>query len=140
MIPTCRSVKEMWNHHHQIQAYRSEFISRWKELHLDVVLCPVLGPAFTTGYPGKLLTAISSTMLYNILNFPAGVVPVSTVTEADEEELKLYQGCCDDPWDRKLKQVQKMVEQTDNGHSSNSFTQTAGLKPQPPHLWDELRA
>ncbi|XP_027504647.1 fatty-acid amide hydrolase 1-like isoform X2 [Corapipo altera] len=75
------------------QVYCSEFITQWKELHLDVVLCPVLGPAFTTGYPGKLFTAISSTMLYNILNFPAGVVPVSTVTEADEEELELFQGC-----------------------------------------------
>ncbi|KAM6398321.1 uncharacterized protein J5M81_005595 [Pluvialis apricaria] len=100
-----RSVKEMWNHHHEIEAYRTEFIAWWRELQLDVVLCPVLGPAFTTGYPGKLLTAISSTMLYNVLNFPAGVVPVSTVTEADEEELKLYQGCCDDPWDRTLKQA-----------------------------------
>ncbi|NXV98732.1 FAAH1 hydrolase, partial [Fregetta grallaria] len=104
-ISTCRSVKEMWNHHHQIQAYRTEFIARWRELRLDVVLCPVLGPAFTTGYPGKLLTAISSTMLYNVLNFPAGVVPVSTVTESDEEELNLYQGCCDDPWDRTLKEA-----------------------------------
>ncbi|XP_009466419.1 PREDICTED: vitamin D3 hydroxylase-associated protein-like [Nipponia nippon] len=100
-----RSVKEMWNHHHQIEAYHTEFIARWRELQLDVVLCPVLGPAFTTGYPGKLLTAISSTMLYNVLNFPAGVVPVSTVTEADEEELKLYRGCCDDPWDQTLKQA-----------------------------------
>ncbi|XP_052657434.1 vitamin D3 hydroxylase-associated protein-like isoform X2 [Harpia harpyja] len=100
-----RSVKEMWNHHHQIEAYRTEFIARWRELRLDVVLCPVLGPAFTTGYAGKLLTAISSTMLYNVLNFPAGVVPVSTVTEADEEELKLYQGYCDDPWDQALKQA-----------------------------------
>ncbi|KFV10236.1 Vitamin D3 hydroxylase-associated protein, partial [Tauraco erythrolophus] len=104
-IPTCRSVKEMWNHHHQIEAYRTEFIARWRELQLDVVLCPVLGPAFTLGYPGKLLTAISSTMLYNVLNFPAGVVPVSMVTEADEEELKHYRGCCNDPWDRTLKQV-----------------------------------
>nr|XP_009503268.1 PREDICTED: vitamin D3 hydroxylase-associated protein-like [Phalacrocorax carbo] len=100
-----RSVKEMWNHQHEIEVYRTEFIAQWRELQLDVVLCPVLGPAFTTGYPGKLLTAISSTMLYNILNFPAGVVPVSTVTEADEEELKLYRGCCDDPWDRTLKQA-----------------------------------
>ncbi|NWV19343.1 FAAH1 hydrolase, partial [Origma solitaria] len=102
---TCRSVKEMWNHHHQIQVYRAEFITRWKELQLDVVLCPVLGPAFTVGFPGKLLNAISSTMLYNVLNFPAGVVPVSTVTKADEEELKLYQGCCGDPWDQRLKQA-----------------------------------
>ncbi|NXP03619.1 FAAH1 hydrolase, partial [Thinocorus orbignyianus] len=105
MLSTCRSVKEMWNHHHEIQVYRTEFITQWRELQLDVVLCPVLGPAFNTGYPGKLLAAISSTMLYNVLNFPAGVVPVSTVTEADEEELKLYQGCCDDPWDRTLKQA-----------------------------------
>ncbi|NWR62750.1 FAAH1 hydrolase, partial [Bucorvus abyssinicus] len=104
-ISTCRSVKEMWNHHHQIEVYRTEFITRWRELQLDVVLCPVLGPAFTTGYPGKLLTAISSTMLYNVLNFPAGVVPVSTVTEADEEELKLHRGFCDDPWDWTLKQA-----------------------------------
>ncbi|XP_061859303.1 vitamin D3 hydroxylase-associated protein isoform X2 [Colius striatus] len=100
-----RSVKEMWNHQHQIQAYRAEFIARWRQLRLDVLLCPVLGPAFTTGYPGRLLTAVSSTMLYNVLNFPAGVVPVSTVTEADEEELKLYRGCCDDPWDHTLKQA-----------------------------------
>lgn len=50
-------------------------------------------------------------MLYNLLNFPAGVVPVSTVTQADEEELKLYKGCCDDPWDRTLKQVWGVVEQ-----------------------------
>uniref|UniRef100_A0A663M7B0 Fatty-acid amide hydrolase 1 n=1 Tax=Athene cunicularia TaxID=194338 RepID=A0A663M7B0_ATHCN len=87
------------------KVYRTEFIAQWRKLQLDVVLCPVLGPAFTIGYPGKLLTAISSTMLYNVLNFPAGVVPVSTVTEADEEELKLYQGCCDDPWDQMLKQA-----------------------------------
>ncbi|OXB68545.1 hypothetical protein ASZ78_000482 [Callipepla squamata] len=100
-----RSVKEMWDHQHQIEVYRSEFITQWRELQLDVMLCPVLGPAFTMGFPGKLLSAISSTMLYNVLNFPAGVVPVSTVTEDDEEELKLYRGCCDDPWDRTLKQA-----------------------------------
>ncbi|XP_004936823.2 vitamin D3 hydroxylase-associated protein-like isoform X5 [Gallus gallus] len=100
-----RSVKEMWDHQHQIEVYRSEFIAQWRELQLDVVLCPVLGPAFTIGFPGKLLSAITSTMLYNVLNFPAGVVPVSTVTEADEEELKLYRGCCGDLWDRTLKQA-----------------------------------
>ncbi|NXC46874.1 FAAH1 hydrolase, partial [Penelope pileata] len=99
------SVKEIWDHQHQIEVYRSEFINQWKELQLDVMLCPVLGPAFTAGFPGKLLSAASSTMLYNVLNFPAGVVPVSVVTEADEEELKLYRGCCDDRWDRMLKQA-----------------------------------
>lgn len=38
------------------KVYRAEFIARWMELQLDVVLCPVLGPAFNPGYAGKLLS------------------------------------------------------------------------------------
>ncbi|XP_019356913.1 PREDICTED: vitamin D3 hydroxylase-associated protein-like [Gavialis gangeticus] len=100
-----RSVKAMWQHQASILAYRTEFIAKWKKLQLDVVLCPVLGPAFTLGYPGKLLAAVSSTMLYNVLDFPAGVVPVTTVTEADEEELLHYRGHYDDAWDRRLRKA-----------------------------------
>ena len=49
--------------------------------------------------------ALSYTMLYNLLTFPAGVVPVSTVTAEDEEELKHYKGIHQDPWDRLFKEV-----------------------------------
>lgn len=61
-------------------------------------------------------------MLYNVLNFPAGVVPVSTVTEADEEELKIYRGCCDDLWDRTLKQVcgMEVLDVQSEGVTENS--------------------
>nr|XP_023968113.1 vitamin D3 hydroxylase-associated protein-like isoform X2 [Chrysemys picta bellii] len=100
-----RSKKLLWKQHAQVMAYRMEFIAAWRKLKLDVVLCPVLGPAFTVGYPGKLFAAVSSTMLYNVLNFPAGVVPVTTVTEADEEDLKHYTGHYGDPWDRTLRQA-----------------------------------
>ncbi|KAG6932068.1 vitamin D3 hydroxylase associated protein [Chelydra serpentina] len=100
-----RSEKLLWKQHAQVTAYRMEFIAAWRKLKLDVVLCPVLGPAFTLGYPGKLFAAVSSTMLYNVLNFPAGVVPVTTVTEADEDELKHYTGHYGDPWDRRLRQA-----------------------------------
>ncbi|XP_023968113.2 vitamin D3 hydroxylase-associated protein-like [Chrysemys picta bellii] len=100
-----RSEKLLWKQHAQVMAYRMEFIAAWRKLKLDVVLCPVLGPAFTVGYPGKLFAAVSSTMLYNVLNFPAGVVPVTTVTEADEEDLKHYTGHYGDPWDRTLRQA-----------------------------------
>ncbi|XP_053893891.1 vitamin D3 hydroxylase-associated protein-like isoform X2 [Malaclemys terrapin pileata] len=100
-----RSKKLLWKQHAQVTAYRMEFIAAWRKLKLDVVLCPVLGPAFTVGYPGKLFAAVSSTMLYNVLNFPAGVVPVTTVTEADEEDLKHYTGHYGDPWDRTLRQA-----------------------------------
>lgn len=49
--------------------------------------------------------AVSYTMLYNLLTFPAGVVPVSTVTAEDEEELRHYKGVYQDYWDRLFKQV-----------------------------------
>ncbi|KAL7985120.1 hypothetical protein Chor_003690 [Crotalus horridus] len=87
------------------QVYRKKFIENWRKNKLDVVLCPVLGPAFFLGYPAKILGAISNTMLYNALNFPAGVVPVTTVTEADEEEMAQYQGLYGDSWDRTLKKA-----------------------------------
>lgn len=49
--------------------------------------------------------AVSYTMLYNTLDFPAGVVPVTMVTDEDDEELKGYQGYFQDWWDRTLAKV-----------------------------------
>ncbi|NXE45291.1 FAAH1 hydrolase, partial [Casuarius casuarius] len=84
------------------QESRYKFIAQWKKLNLDVMLCPMLGPALPVGYPGKLSVAVSYTILYNCLDFPAGVVPVTTVTDEDEEELKGYKGHFQDWWDRIL--------------------------------------
>ncbi|XP_062437374.1 vitamin D3 hydroxylase-associated protein-like [Rhea pennata] len=99
------SAKNLWNQHEAVAVYRAEFIAKWRKLGLDVILCPVLGPAFNHGYAGKLFAATSYTNLYNVLDFPAGVVPVSTVTRADEEELKHYKGHYGDPWDKRLKEA-----------------------------------
>nr|XP_060629423.1 vitamin D3 hydroxylase-associated protein-like [Anolis sagrei ordinatus] len=99
------SVKNLWKNNADRMAYREEFIDEWRKLKLDVMLCPALGPAFNLGYAGKLFVATTYTHLYNILNFPAGVVPVSTVTPADEEELKLYKGHYGDPWDTRMKEA-----------------------------------
>ncbi|NXL32983.1 FAAH1 hydrolase, partial [Glaucidium brasilianum] len=84
------------------QEFCHQFIAQWKKLNLDVMLCPMLGPALGIGYPGKLSVAVSYTMLYNALDFPVGVVPVTMVTDEDEEELKGYQGYFRDWWDRTL--------------------------------------
>ncbi|KAJ7332774.1 hypothetical protein JRQ81_014954 [Phrynocephalus forsythii] len=97
---TERSVKELWVLHAEIEKYRQEFIAEWKKLDLDVMLCPQLGPAFKSGFPGKLSVATSYTVLYNYLDFPAGVVPVTTVTKEDEEELKNHRGYYNDIWDK----------------------------------------
>ncbi|XP_054141888.1 vitamin D3 hydroxylase-associated protein-like [Melozone crissalis] len=99
------SAKNLWDQHRAVAAYRREFITKWRQLRLDVILCPMLGPAFNHGYAGKLFAATSYTHLYNVLDFPAGVVPVSAVTRADEEELKQYRGHYGDPWDRRLREA-----------------------------------
>ncbi|XP_036613133.1 fatty-acid amide hydrolase 1-like [Trichosurus vulpecula] len=98
-----RSAGELWNLHHKIEEYRHSVISQWKMLNLDVVLTPMLSPALTVNYPGKATGAVSYTMLYNCLDFPAGVVPVSTVTQEDEKELQKYRGYFGDIWDLRLR-------------------------------------
>ncbi|NXE09568.1 FAAH1 hydrolase, partial [Lophotis ruficrista] len=100
--PFFSTVDEVWILHHEIEEFCHQFIAQWKKLNLDVMLCPMLGPALSIGYPGKLSVAVSYTMLYNALDFPAGVVPVTMVTDEDEEELKGYQGYFRDWWDRTL--------------------------------------
>ncbi|NWU60880.1 FAAH1 hydrolase, partial [Pterocles burchelli] len=96
------TVDEVWSLHHEIEEFCHQFVAQWKKLNLDVMLCPMLGPALGIGYPAKLSVAVSYAMLYNALDFPAGVVPVTMVTDEDEEELKNYQGYFRDLWDRNL--------------------------------------
>ncbi|XP_008107758.1 fatty-acid amide hydrolase 1 [Anolis carolinensis] len=97
---TERSVKELWELHFEIEEYCYKFIAEWKKLQLDVMLCPALSPAYKIGYPGKISMGAIYTMLYNYLDFPAGVVPVTTVTKEDEEELKNFRGYYNDIWDK----------------------------------------
>uniref|UniRef100_A0A8C8MMZ7 Fatty-acid amide hydrolase 1 n=1 Tax=Oncorhynchus tshawytscha TaxID=74940 RepID=A0A8C8MMZ7_ONCTS len=80
--------------------YMHEVMAEWRRCELDVLLCPMMGPAYNHNYPGKLTSALSYTIMYNLLNFPAGVVPVSTVTAEDEEELRHYKGNYGDLWDK----------------------------------------
>ncbi|XP_068095698.1 vitamin D3 hydroxylase-associated protein-like [Hyperolius riggenbachi] len=100
----CRSsVYDFWAYQAALEKYQAEFVSEWKKLDLDVVVCPVSGPAFTYGYPARLIATVSYTMLYNLLQFPAGVVPVGSVTAEDEEALKHYTGYDNDLWDKLFK-------------------------------------
>uniref|UniRef100_A0A3P9JB35 Fatty-acid amide hydrolase 1 n=1 Tax=Oryzias latipes TaxID=8090 RepID=A0A3P9JB35_ORYLA len=98
-------VSDLWEHHAAVEDYISETIAAWRRSNLDVLLCPVLGPAFNFLYCGRFSGGISYTMIYNLLNFPAGVVPVSRVTAADEENLKHYKGNFQDYLDKLLPQA-----------------------------------
>nr|XP_020462736.1 fatty-acid amide hydrolase 1 [Monopterus albus]XP_020462737.1 fatty-acid amide hydrolase 1 [Monopterus albus] len=99
------AVADVWKQHAAVEDYIHETIAYWRRCNIDVLLCPVVAPAFNHLYPGKVFSPLSYTSIYNLLNFPAGVVPVSTVTAEDEEELKHYKGIYRDHWDMLFKQA-----------------------------------
>uniref|UniRef100_A0AAY4DKS8 Fatty-acid amide hydrolase 1 n=1 Tax=Denticeps clupeoides TaxID=299321 RepID=A0AAY4DKS8_9TELE len=99
------SVPALWKNHAAVEVtntdnYIHEVVSEWRRLELDVMLCPMLGPAYNHTYAGKLTCALPNTTIYNLLNFPAGAVPVSTVTAEDEANLNHYKGNFQDYWDK----------------------------------------
>ncbi|KAB5583822.1 hypothetical protein PHYPO_G00100050 [Pangasianodon hypophthalmus] len=94
------SPADLWKQHKEVEDYIHETLAEWRKLELDVLLCPMLGPAYSFNYTGKLNSALSYTALYNVLNFPVGVVPVTEVTAEDEDELKHYRGNFGDVWDK----------------------------------------
>uniref|UniRef100_A0A669F8K8 Fatty-acid amide hydrolase 1 n=1 Tax=Oreochromis niloticus TaxID=8128 RepID=A0A669F8K8_ORENI len=96
-----RSVPDLWKQHAAVEDYIHETIAHWRSCNIDVLLCPVIGPAYNLFY----CTALSYTIVYNLLNFPVGVVTVSTVTSKDEEELKHCNGYYQDMWDKLFKEA-----------------------------------
>lgn len=56
-------------------------------------------------YLGLPTVSTSYTTLFNLLNFPVGVVPVTTVTAQDEEEMTFYKGYYRDSYDRSFSEV-----------------------------------
>ncbi|KAF5897060.1 vitamin D3 hydroxylase-associated protein-like, partial [Clarias magur] len=94
------SVKELWEQHKEINDYIHETLDEWRKLELDVLLCPMLGPAYNFNYAGQLNSALTYTSLYNMLNFPVGVVPVTEVTAEDEDQLQDFRGNFGDLFDK----------------------------------------
>ncbi|XP_060061938.1 fatty-acid amide hydrolase 1 isoform X2 [Erinaceus europaeus] len=102
-----RSAGKLWELHHEFEEYRNSVIAQWKALDLDVLLTPMLGPAPNLNAPGRATGAVSYTLLFNCLDFPAGVVPVTTVTKEDEAQMDQYQGYFGDIWDKIWKEAVK---------------------------------
>ncbi|KAM3619985.1 uncharacterized protein V6R79_016746 [Siganus canaliculatus] len=100
-----RSVSDVWNQHAAVEDYIRETVEHWRKYNIDVLLCPAIGPACKIHSCGKVSQILSYMILYNLLNFPAGVVPVTTVTAQDEEELKHYKGNYQDHMDRLFKEA-----------------------------------
>ncbi|CAB3405899.1 unnamed protein product [Caenorhabditis bovis] len=89
-----------------IEQYREDFTETFVEQNLDVILCPAtVTPAMTHNAPGKLAVAALYTAIFNLLDYGAGVVPVTKVTEEDDKNLDNYPAT--DPWYREAKRDSK---------------------------------
>ncbi|RUS89420.1 hypothetical protein EGW08_002793 [Elysia chlorotica] len=68
----------------ELMRFKNEFNETWREQGLDAVICPAMPcVANTSGVDAQLLSAVTYTSLYNVVNFPAGIVPVTKVTKSD---------------------------------------------------------
>ncbi|XP_066297891.1 fatty-acid amide hydrolase 1-like [Branchiostoma lanceolatum] len=94
--------------HETIQDYVREFLDAWEEADIDVLLCPATPiPAFKVEGVSALSETTLYTFIFNLLNFPAGVVPVTKVTEEDDRLLDDYIGSNNDIFDRYVRQATK---------------------------------
>jgi fatty acid amide hydrolase len=65
--------------------YQKHFKEQLDRDGIDVIVCPACPlPAFTHGASGELATAGAYSILYNVLGYPAGVVPFTRVRAAEE--------------------------------------------------------
>ena len=75
-----KSVAELWRLTRRARDIAAETLSTWDRLELDVVICPVHAtPAIQHEAARDFTLAGSPSMFWNLVNFPAGVVPVTTV-------------------------------------------------------------
>lgn len=88
LLKQCRpkSVKELWKLVEQQQAYKQRFHQAWLDAGLDLVICPVNSlPAVQHTHTKDAAAAASYTILWNVLDFPAGVIPITRVGPEDRD-------------------------------------------------------
>ncbi|XDV36465.1 hypothetical protein PO909_006238 [Leuciscus waleckii] len=61
------SIAELWRQHVNIEEYIDEVIAEWRRLNVDVLLCPMLGPAYNLHYSGRIIsTYLTFTLLLSL--------------------------------------------------------------------------
>ncbi|KAK3796930.1 hypothetical protein RRG08_032234 [Elysia crispata] len=92
-----RSVEEFLDKVQDLEDFRQRFLDAWLHMALDAVICPVFpSPAPTRDLVNMVTPAGIYCWLYNAVNYPAGVVPVTQVTKEDLDKTfdpKHYQPC-----------------------------------------------
>lgn len=96
------SVAGWWELVTRVQEFRQSVRAEWRKRQLDVVICPGFGcPALPFADSARATGAVIYTSTYNVLDFPAGSVPVTKVTEQDVAMVKDYPAS--DVWHQTVK-------------------------------------
>lgn len=97
-----KSCYQYWKLIEAKKDYIKTFIDQWKEAGIDAVVCPGNAlPAMPHGMSKDLVSSLSYGFMFNLLHFPAGIVPVTTTRE-DECD---YHTEHKDKWARLAKEV-----------------------------------
>ncbi|VDM25464.1 unnamed protein product [Toxocara canis] len=98
---------ELRSIYEQIERYRDSFIREMRSRNIEAILCPVqVVPAVAHLYPMQLISTTSYCGIFNLLDFAAGTVCVTNVTEEDERALADYPER--DPWYKMVKEATKV--------------------------------
>ena len=95
-----------------------EILTTWQNQNIDVVIAPGFAfPAPPVKHPARLVPAVSYTAAYNVVDFPAGTVPVTRVIPEDEVKGRIMS-----QWTRKFKKVQaKKLVKSNKSISKKKF-------------------
>ena len=99
-----KNVKELTTHEYLLNIKRQkklqdQYMTLWAENKLDCVICPSFAiPAVKSQAFQKLGAVALYTTLYNYMNMPAGVLPITTVKEGE------------DIYDFKVEEKQQLIE------------------------------
>jgi fatty acid amide hydrolase len=75
-----RTIAELWSLTARLRRVRADILARMAAEHIDLILCPAHAtPALPHGRSKDFAVAGSASMLWNVTQFPAGVVPVTRV-------------------------------------------------------------
>jgi len=100
-----RSVAEYWKLIGVLRRVRAEVGAAMRAARIDVILCPAHAtPALPHGLSRDFVLAGSASMLWNVVQFPAGVVPVTRVRAGEAAR--------DKPQDRIEKQAAQVDKQS----------------------------
>ena len=99
------SVVGYQNNAMKADSLKKEFISRWRQDNLDCVIFPMPFPAMTHDAMTHLIIILNYLIIFNVLDFPAGAVPITKVRENEQ----FYEG----PPDKVTEVIKQMMNESE---------------------------